>query len=146
MSSFEEILNKLNSQTDLGYATLRIYIGIALFSRAVLMLADPSAITRLSGAQDVYWWYAYVIGGHMVGGLLLALGFLTRLAALIQIPILVGAVFFIHLQQGLMTVGQSLELSALVLAILLIYFVFGSGSFSLDENNRQKKMRLLHSR
>jgi uncharacterized membrane protein YphA (DoxX/SURF4 family) len=54
------------------------------------------------------------------------------MAALLQILILAGAVFFIHLDQGLMSGEQSLELSVLVLVLLILYFIFGSGTLSLD--------------
>jgi putative oxidoreductase len=74
----------------------------------------------------------YVILAHFVGGLLLTLGFLTRIAALVQVPILAGAVFFVHRQEGLLAPTQSLEFSALVLFLLLVFVVSGAGSFSID--------------
>jgi uncharacterized membrane protein YphA (DoxX/SURF4 family) len=69
---------------------------------------------------------------------MLTLGFFTRLAAFIQIPILVGAVFFIHFDQGLMSVGQSLELAVLVLMLLILFFLFGSGPFAIDKKMGRK--------
>jgi uncharacterized membrane protein YphA (DoxX/SURF4 family) len=62
----------------------------------------------------------------------LTLGFLTRVAAIAQIPILFGAVFFVHRQDGLFALGQSLEFSALVLFLLVIVTIAGAGKFSLD--------------
>ena len=129
----------LETHRDLGYALIRIYLGIALFVRGWVLLSDPSEITELAGAQRVYWWYGYVIGTHMIGGLLLTLGFLTRWAALLQIPILLGAVFFIHMEQGLMTVGQNLEVAALVLMLLFVYLLFGSGVLGMDNYLAGKK-------
>jgi uncharacterized membrane protein YphA (DoxX/SURF4 family) len=69
----------------------------------------------------------------------MAIGFVTRLAAFLQIPVLIGAVFFLHIQQGLATVEQSLELSALVLVLLIIFFLFGSGALSVDNYITKKK-------
>jgi hypothetical protein len=74
----------------------------------------------------------YVALAHLCGGLMLAFGLLTRLAALIQIPVLFGAVFLVHLQGGLLAAGQSLEFSALVLVMLGVYFLIGSGRWSVD--------------
>jgi len=48
----------------------------------------------------------------LVGGAMLTIGFLTRLAAFVQIPILAGAVFIVHRQDGLFAMGQSLEFRA----------------------------------
>lgn len=132
MNAFGDLLSRLDQRRETGYALVRMYLGVALFVRGVMLIADPSAITQLAGAQDVYMWYSYIIGGHLIGGLMLTVGVLTRVAALIQVPILTGAVAFIHLDQGLLTVGQSLELATLVLFLLLIYLVFGSGPLSVD--------------
>jgi putative oxidoreductase len=132
MKRLNEILHWLENRRDLAYSLIRIYLGIALFVRGWILLSDPSAITELVGAQQVYWWYAYIISAHLLGGLLLALGLLTRWAALLQLPILLGAVIFIHAEQGLMTVGQSLEVASLVLFLLCVYVLFGSGAIALD--------------
>lgn len=132
-------LDWLETHRDIAYSLTRIYLGIALFVRGWIFLSDPSAITILAEAQKVYWWYSYIIGAHLVGGLLLAAGLLTRFSALLQIPILAGAVLFIHLEHGLMTVGQSLELASLILFLLLVYFFFGAGLFAIDNYITKKK-------
>ena len=139
MKQSASISHWLDTHREAAYSFIRIYLGIALFVRGWMLFSDPSAITQLAGAQQVYWWYSYIIGAHLIGGLLLTLGLLTRLAALLQIPILAGAVFFIHMEEGLMTVGQSLELAALVLFLLVAYFLFGSGPYALDNYIAEKK-------
>ncbi|MCB0833693.1 MAG: DoxX family membrane protein, partial [Bacteroidetes bacterium] len=105
----------------------------ALLIRGALMLADPSLITSLAGVQQVYLWYSYIIGAHLIGGLFLALGIFTRAAALVQIPVVAGAIVFIHLGEGLMTVGQSLELASLVLFLLVVFSVFGTGPVTIGK-------------
>ena len=141
MKPLGKTLHRLETRRDLAYSLIRIYLGIALFVRGWILLSDPSALTELAGAQQVYWWYGYAIGAHLGGGFLLALGFLTRWAALLQIPILLAAVFFIHMEQGLMTVGQNLEVAALVLVLLIVYLLFGSGVLSVDNYLREKKTK-----
>lgn len=74
----------------------------------------------------------YVALAHFVGGLLLVIGLLTRLAALVQVPILAGAVFIVHREDGLFALGQSLEFSALVLFLLIVITISGGGPLSLD--------------
>ncbi len=59
-----------------------------------------------------------------------------------QIPILFGAVFFVHWQEGLFAAGQSgqsLELAALVLFLLVLVFLAGSGDLSMDHHFFGKK-------
>jgi len=80
----------------------------------------------------------YVIPAHLVGGALLAVGLLTRFAAILQLPILLGAVFYVYAPQVVafrmssVEPRQSLELAAMVLFLLALVAVFGAGRLSLD--------------
>jgi uncharacterized membrane protein YphA (DoxX/SURF4 family) len=78
-------------------------------------------------------WIALVITWiHLLCGFLITIGLFTRLSALIQIPILIGAVI-INLSMGIFTPGSELVFSMLVL-VLLVFFLFeGGGEFSVDE-------------
>ena len=142
MKLFNNILEWFDTNHDLAYSLIRIILGVALFVRGLILLSDPAAISELAGENKLYWWYSYITIIHIIAGLLLALGLITRIASLLQIPILVGAVFFIHIRQGLVTEGQSLELAALVLVLLIIYFLFGSSSLSLDNYLSKRKSTL----
>jgi uncharacterized membrane protein YphA (DoxX/SURF4 family) len=121
------------SKRVLALDILRVYLGIGLFARGLFFLAKPEAFTNYLTEVDWLWSGLvthYVIAAHLAGGLLLALGFRTRLAAGVQVPALLGAVFLVHLREGLMVGG--LELSALVLLMLVVYTVVGAGPLSLD--------------
>lgn len=141
MKQADNVFRRLESKQDIAYSLIRIYLGVALCVRGALLFSDPSAIAVLGGVDGVYMWYSYIVGAHLIGGFLLALGFLTRFFVFLQLPILAGAVFFFHLEQGLMTVGQSLELATLVMVLLFIYFLFGAGKLSLDHYIADKKSR-----
>ena len=130
-------LDFLRRHPSLALDLIRIYLGTALAVRGVLLVADSSTLLAHLGETGRDWFVPtavlhYVSLAHLGGGILLALGFLTRLAALIQVPVLAGAVFFVHLRDGLLAPGQSLELSALVLFLLLVVLVFGPGRISCD--------------
>lgn len=120
----------------LGYDLLRMYLGIALFVRGALFIADPNRVVSLVRRSSEWLWPFFVAHavavGHICGGILLALGLATRLASVVQIPILVGAVFFVHWREGLLGPSQSLELAGLVLVMLVVFSIFGSGPLSLD--------------
>jgi uncharacterized membrane protein YphA (DoxX/SURF4 family) len=118
---------------------VRIYLGLGLFARGLLLTSNSSSTAFIetiqqSGQPWVVTGLAlhYVMLAHFIGGLLLTLGFLTRIAALVQIPILVGAVFLIHRGEGVLAAGQSLEFSALVLFLLVVFSISGAGKLSLD--------------
>ncbi len=140
MKFINDIILWLNKNTNVAYSLIRIFLGVALFIRGIILASNPAVITTLAGEDKIYWWYSYITIAHLIGGLSLALGLLTRLGSLLQIPVLFGAVFLVHLKQGLLSVGQSLELSVLVLVLLIIYFVFGSGAISADNSLKKKKL------
>jgi putative oxidoreductase len=130
-------LGYLKENPSLSLDLIRIYLGGALAVRGFLMVADNSSLLAFLGEEDRNWFFPtaavhYVSLTHLGGGILLALGFLTRFAVLLQIPILGGALFFVHLRDGLLAPGQSLELSALVLFLLLVILAFGPGKLSAD--------------
>ena len=127
MKRVNEILESLNSNQNIAYSFIRTFIGIALFVRGWFLFSNPDAIMELVGDNQYHMWYSYVTIGHLIGGFFLAIGIFSRLAALLQIPILFGAVFIVH-EKGLMQAGQSMELAILVLFLLVICVVFGSGA------------------
>ncbi|HMD59812.1 MAG TPA: DoxX family protein [Opitutaceae bacterium] len=129
------------SRRELWLDCVRIYLGLGLFARGLLLVTNTSTgyfvdMLQRSGHN---WLMTgallhYVMLAHFVGGGLLALGFLTRIAALVQVPILAGAVFVVHRSDGLFAMGQSLEFSALVLFLLVVFLVSGSGRLSVDHS------------
>jgi putative oxidoreductase len=128
-----------DSRRDLWLDCVRIYLGLGLLARGLLLITNTSTgyfVDMLQRANQPWLMTGamlhYVMLAHFIGGALLTIGFLTRLAALIQIPVLAGAVFVVHRQDGLFALGQSLEFSALVLFLLCIYAVAGAGKLSLD--------------
>jgi uncharacterized membrane protein YphA (DoxX/SURF4 family) len=142
MKISNEIIEWLNNNHNIAYSIIRMFLGFALLVRGIILLSDPATISKLAGLNNLYWWFSYITVIHIVGGLLLTFGLLTRIAALLQIPILAGAVFFIHLNQGLISGNQSLELAVLVLVLLILFFIFGSGSLSLDHFFAGRKPKL----
>src|SRR5258708_6066419 len=128
-----------DSHRAIWFDCVRIYLGLGLFARGLLLITNTSTgyfVDMLQRAGQPWlvtgFMLHYVMLAHFIGGALLTIGFLTRIAALIQIPVLVGAVFFIHRQDGLFAMGQSLEFSALVLFLLVIFLFAGAGKLSLD--------------
>lgn len=62
----------------------------------------------------------------------MAVGIGTRIGALIQIPNLVGATFFVNWSGGLWGFAEELRFSALVLFLLLMFVWYGPGPLSLE--------------
>lgn len=132
------MLSRLDQWADatrgIALDLIRIYLGLGLFFRGIVFLVDSSAFFEVAGgdAFSSFGVVTYVGLAHLGFGLLLALGLLTRLSALVQIPILIGATFFVHFPESLLSANQSFAFSALVLALLCVFSVWGGGRWSLD--------------
>lgn len=116
---------------------VRVYLGLGLFARGLYFLTDSGAYFALMPEDGAGFLVSgvllhYVALAHLGGGLLLAMGLLTRLAALVQVPILAGAVLLVHRPSGLLGGDQSFELAAMVLFLLVLFALWGGGPWSLD--------------
>ncbi len=67
---------------------------------------------------------------QLVCGILITLGLATRIAALLTLPLLFGAVFFVNNIPPY--ISSELWLSIFVMVMLAIFVVIGSGPWSLD--------------
>src|SRR5262249_47004472 len=74
----------------------------------------------------------YLILGHGLGGICLVLGVLVRWAALVDIPLMAGALFFVHIKQGFF-IGKEggYEYVLLVLGATVAQTLLGAGAFTL---------------
>ena len=82
----------------------------------------------------------YVVFAHILGGPMILVGLFTRIVSVIQLPILIGAVFLVNYPKGFLSIGQHMELwaSILVLGGLIVFIVFGAGKFSIDAKRRRE--------
>ena len=136
MPIYRNLVDWIDGHQEVVLDIIRVYLGVGLFVRGVLFVTQTDGVAALVDMSEFSLASAalvhYVSFAHLLGGLMLAAGLLTRIAALAQIPILVGAVFLVHLHDGLLSADQSLEFSALVLFLLVVMFVFGAGPWSAD--------------
>jgi uncharacterized membrane protein YphA (DoxX/SURF4 family) len=149
MKSISECKQWFQSHPDVVIDLMRTYLGIGLLIKGIYFLSHRGELDQLlHGADNLAFTQAMVlhcvIPVHLVGGVLLTVGLLTRVAALLQIPILVGAVFYVHLPK-LILIGprEGVEFALLVLFLLILIFVFGPGRFSVDHLLFKKEGRRL---
>ncbi len=115
---------------------LRILLGIFLVAKGASFISHREQIEWMLVNNHleflIFLVSVYVILFHIGGGLLIAAGIITRWAAAFQIPILIGAVFFVNLPAGFTSINSELGFSIAVLILLLFFLFYGSGNFSLD--------------
>ncbi|MEI6949303.1 DoxX family protein [Paraflavisolibacter sp. H34] len=117
---------------------VRIALGIFLCIKGIQFLQNMSVLQgmitdRTSFDSFSLWMITHlIVFAHIGGGVLLILGMLTRFACLIQIPILLGAVFFINSSPDVMRPYGELILSIVVLLLLCYFLVAGNGPLSFQ--------------
>jgi len=136
MSRLAESLRRIESNHHLVLDAVRVYLGAGLFFRGLVLLLTDTGLQQFTGGAapsvTTSGVAVYVMAAHIIGGALLIGGLYTRLAALVQLPVLAGAVLLVHWQNGLLSANQSLEFSMLVLFLLVLVVLFGGGKWSLD--------------
>ncbi|GHA55547.1 DoxX family protein [Pontibacter akesuensis] len=127
---------------------LRVALGVFLFAKGFIFIQDTAALQAILRKSEFPWvsmgLVHYVAFAHLFGGLLVAVGLITRVATLFQIPILLGAVFFINPERGFYSENTELWSSIIVLALLIFFLIFGSGRFSVDRLIRKPKRDWLY--
>ena len=124
-------------------AILRIALGIILIWKAynfVLNTARAKAfieqtdIGAFSQNSEVLAFVITYLG--LLCGFFILVGLFTRWAALVQIPVLIVAVFFVNIRN----IGDNVfefVLSLITLVLLILFAVIGSGQLSADEYFRR---------
>lgn len=117
---------------------LRIVVGLSLILKAYTFFVKPEILQNSfanSGFLKATDFLIPVVPWvNLIGGILLTVGLFTRLAALVQIPLMFGAVLFVNLKD---TATADLPFSFLILVLVVVFSFIGSGSFSLDDTYRK---------
>ncbi|MEN9825544.1 MAG: hypothetical protein RI953_1289 [Pseudomonadota bacterium] len=115
---------------------LRVLVGLVLLVVAVSFVEDGRVLEKLlSGPRLPFLAFVLshiVIAAHLAGGVMLMFGFLTRIAAMIQLPIVLSAFGFYVLGDFPADEFLVLNLSPVVLLSLMNISVSGPGWFSID--------------
>jgi putative oxidoreductase len=119
-----------------GATLLRVILGIVYIMHAYLALvingpAGMIAYNAKAGIPlpEVATWY--LILAHGLGGILLVLGIYTRWAALANVPVMLGAIVFVHLKNGFWAHQQGYEYVLVLLVATVATAMIGGGALSL---------------
>jgi uncharacterized membrane protein YphA (DoxX/SURF4 family) len=134
-------LNKwANAHSTIWFDAFRILLGAFLFYKGTYFIRNSGEFEDLIAPASNFlggmFAFHYVASAHIMGGLMIVFGLLTRWALVAQLPILVGA-FLINFV-GEMD-GVNLLLSAVTLALSMFYTVYGSGKHSADYYFKMQK-------
>jgi putative oxidoreductase len=136
----ERALEKNKSRQPKWLTIFRIALGLILFWKGISFIHDSLSLeamvkhTGISTLDKNAGIVTFIITyANLLGGFLIIVGLFTRWASIIQIPILVGAVFLVNVREGIGVSNIELVLSSIVLILLIVFAIKGSGAISADE-------------
>jgi uncharacterized membrane protein YphA (DoxX/SURF4 family) len=140
MNNVKELNKWANTHTYLPIDLLRVALGIFLFMKGIFFitniqyLADLiSPIDKIGGGMFLIH---YIAPAHMVGGIMIVFGLLTRWAIIAQLPVLISAVIINFMGE---MHSQNLFLALITLAICVFFLFYGSGKHSADYYFKMQK-------
>jgi len=122
----------------------RVLLGCFITYKGLYFVVHMDELEMTASGINVYFAGMtvahYVVFAHILGGPLIVFGLFTRIVSLLQLPILIGAVFMVNYPKGFLSIGQHMELwvSIVVLVGLIVFMIFGAGRFSIDAKRRRE--------
>ena len=121
-----------------GATLLRLILGIVYIMHAYLaaVVFGPAGMIAYQAKNGVPFaeigaWY--LILAHGLGGICLVLGLYTRWAALANVPVMLGAVLFVHSKNGFWAHSNppGYEYALVLLVVSLAVAMIGGGALAL---------------
>lgn len=119
---------------------LRIILGIILIWKGFTFFKDVVTIETLlkigninllnDNSSVLAFFITYL---NLLGGFFILVGLFTRWICLIQMPVIIVAIGFINSSNGISISNTELILSIIVLILLVVFAIWGSGILSADE-------------
>ncbi|MEH6536105.1 MAG: DoxX family membrane protein [Psychroserpens sp.] len=140
MATIKSLNKWANARSYYIIDIIRIALGVVLFIKGVQFINDFNLLSELfTPLEKIFGGMLLihlVIPAHLIGGLLLVFGLLTRWAVIVQIPLLIGAVL-INITGEMVT--SNLILASVTLLLTIFFLFFGSGKHSVDYYLKMQK-------
>lgn len=123
----------------------RIALGIVIFIKGIYFINNSDALIEILQNSKIAGW-TFIVEHHvaftyLVGGILISIGLLTRVAIIFQLPVFFGSVFCCLTHKGFFSVYTDLTFSIIIFFILFFFLIWGPGKFSVDEIMRKAERK-----
>lgn len=119
------------------HLVIRVLLGVILLLKGIYFISHSEQLEQMLLESRFSAWKVFLVSyipfAHIFGGIFIIIGLLTRLAVLLQLPVLIGAVFFVHAGLSSFSTTTDLILSVVVLLLLLYFIIYGNGEYSMDD-------------
>jgi len=124
-------------------AMLRVILGVSLLYMGIQFVKNDALLTTIianeEGIKQFIWLHQLIPFAHLIGGVFITIGYFTRWMAISQIPILIGAIFFIYTDKRAYLSNIELPFAVIVLVLLTIFSISGDGIFSIKSLLKKEK-------
>ncbi len=102
------------------------------------------ALLKINALEDTVKWFeslsiplpsltTYLVSSiETMGIILLTLGLFTRYISILLCFVMLGAIFFVHIENGFSVANNGFEIPLYYLLFLMIFVTVGAGKYSLD--------------
>ncbi len=122
---------------------IRIFLGIAVFIKGIYFIQNSEALLQIMQNSRISGWTFIVehqvAFTYLVGGILIAIGLITRVAIVFALIVFFGSIFSYFTHTGFFSVYSDLAFSIVVFVLLIFYLIWGPGKFSVDAYMRAHK-------
>jgi putative oxidoreductase len=119
---------------------IRVALGLCLLAKGISFIRNSTILQTIFATSSIpkslSWLVYFIPWAHLFGGFLIVIGLFTRIAVILQIPILIGAIIFVNAKAGIYSGGSDLLFSIIVLVLLLLFLVEGGGPYSVDKQRK----------
>lgn len=136
MNTVKDLNKWANANTYFSLDLVRVALGVFLFMKGVSFITNIqylsdliSPIDKIGGGVFGMFIIHYIAPAHLIGGIMIVFGLLTRWAIIAQLPILIGAIAINFM--GKMH-SQNLLAAFIILALCVFFLFYGSGKHSAD--------------
>lgn len=123
----------INKNDRIILLIFRIILGLTLFIKGVSFIRNKVLIETLISKNAVLEKLTFlnvlIPFIHILGGFFILIGIYTRIAILIQIPIIIAAIIFLF-NSGREVYPKEIAFALILLIMLVVFLKFGDGFYS----------------
>jgi putative oxidoreductase len=134
------LFQKENAPQPTWLTIFRVMLGLIILWKGFLFFKDTVVLETMfkTGGLEIFGKNSQVLAFiityfNLLGGFFIIIGLFTRWMCIIQIVIIIGAIFFVNSRLGMSFSNTELLLSLVVLLLAVLFAVKGSGFISADE-------------
>jgi uncharacterized membrane protein YphA (DoxX/SURF4 family) len=115
---------------------IRMLLGVAIFIKGIYFIQSPDELLQILQNSKIAGW-TFIVEHHvaftyLVGGILIAIGLITRIAIIFQLPVFFGSIFCCLTDRGFFSVFSDLTFSIVMFVLLIFFLIWGPGKISVD--------------